>query len=205
MTWTNVYESDFRLPEKVCVVAPGPRGKAHYDRIPEDYYLFAVSKAVLIPEIRPPDAWMMNHTHQDWFETATAQYRGTYIFGEGAMEEARSKLAGGENRFYYPSDYSDGVRDDDPGPLDTYIRRGTTVAGCAIQFCHLFGARKILLCGIDMSGDGYFDGTVNAEVKHGPTWSCVVRINSILRKMESEKGIRVATLSPTRLNVATVS
>ena len=51
MIWINIYESDYRLPEKVCVVAPGPQGRHYYHQIPEDYSVIVVSKAVLIPEI----------------------------------------------------------------------------------------------------------------------------------------------------------
>ena len=41
---------------------------------------------------------------------------------------------------------------------------GGTVTGCALQLAYNLGATTILLCGADMSGDDYWDGTANPQL-----------------------------------------
>ena len=48
MAARDLFQSNLRLPEKVCILAPGPNGKEHHGRIPADYEIVVVNKAVLI-------------------------------------------------------------------------------------------------------------------------------------------------------------
>ena len=59
MTTIDIFRTDFRLPEKVCILAPGPNGLGHYGEIPSDYEVIAVSKAVMIAEVPRKRLWMM--------------------------------------------------------------------------------------------------------------------------------------------------
>ena len=87
--------------------------------------------------------------------------------------------------------------------LDGVIRYGATVSGCAIQFAYIFGATSILLCGVDLSGDEYFDETVNVNANHGDTWPAVQRLQPLLTHLIEDKRLSIATLSPTRLELPT--
>ena len=85
----NIFDSNFHLPEKVCIVAPGPNGNGHYHKIPGDYYIIAVSKAVLIKDLSP-ECWIMTHGDQNWFpEASDRQYvpipkpEGCSAYGDG--------------------------------------------------------------------------------------------------------------------------
>jgi len=196
----NIFESDIHLPPKVCILSPGPNGRPHYGDIPDDCCVIAVSKAVLIPEVQA-DIWVMNHADQDWFEAANAAFEGMRVFRDEAVLEAQAVL--GEELPCYSFDALRGPL----GlvifkPVDQVIRSGGSVSGCALQFAYNFGAREILLCGVDMSGDSYWDGTVNVQPQHGETWNVVKYLNPLIRWMIEERGIRIATLSPTRLAVA---
>jgi len=197
MPLVNVFGSDFRLPPKVCIVAPGPNGCGHYREIPPDFFLIAVSKAVLIPSIRPR-VWMMNHVHQGWYPQADRAFRGIRVFGEHAGREARPPE--GETWYVYDSE-GRRLSPDRVEPIDGCIRIGATVTGCALQLACHFGARTILLCGADMSGDGYWDGTANPQPAHGDSWPAARSLTLLTRWMREEKGISVATLSPTRIEV----
>ncbi len=202
MPLLNILESDFRLPSKVCILAPGPRGRPHYAEIPDDYLVIALSKAVLIPEVKA-DIWVMNHAHQDWFETAYASFEGMRVFRDEAILEAQAVL--GEELTCYSFHALRGAL----GlmvfkPVDGVIRSGGSVSGVALQLAYNFGAREILLCGVDLSGDGYFDGTVNVQPsgeRRGETWDVVSNLNPLIRWMVEERGIMIATLSPTQLDV----
>ena len=59
----------------------------------------------------------------------------------------------------------------------------------------------LLLCGVDLSGDEYFDGTINPNANHGETWPAAMRLQALLRHLIDERGVSVATLSPTRLEL----
>src|SRR4051794_23865978 len=89
--FTDVQDSDLRLSRKVCIVAPGPNGRGHYRQIPEDFQVVAVSKAVLIPDLRPA-IWMMTHSDQPWFAEANRDFRGIRVFSRDAALHAAVAL-----------------------------------------------------------------------------------------------------------------
>ena len=202
MPLLNIFDADIRLPPRVCVLAPGPKGIPYYDQIPDDCCVIAVSKAVLIPEVKA-DIWVMNHADQDWFEAAYASFDGMRVFENGAIVEAEARL--GEELTCYSFHALRGAL----GlivfkPVDRVIRSGGSVSGVAMQFAYNFGAREIVLCGVDLSGDGYFDGTVNVQPsgeRRGETWDVTQNVDLLIRWMIEEQGIKIATLSPTKLTV----
>lgn len=200
----NISESNLTLKRKVCIVAPGRNGRGHYRRIPADFQIVAVSKAVLIPELRA-SIWMMTHSHQPWFPGANRNFRGIRVFSRDAALHAAVALRCTPNVYYFvpPSDSFLEVNVSEP--LDRVIRYGATVSACAVQFASIFGAREILLCGVDMSGDEYFDGSVHPHTNHGDTWPAAMRLQALLRHLKDEQGVSIATLSPTRLELPACS
>jgi len=196
--YRNLFDSDFRLPEKVCILAPGPNGKAHYGRIPPDFCVVALSIAVLIPEVRAK-VWMMNHADQSWFDRAATSFNGICVFGDAAMR-ARPELAG-KCACYYFTPPPEPLEPDKFISVDGVIRVGGSIVGCALQLAYNFGAAEILLCGADLSGDHYWNGDVNQQPTHGDVWPAVRRVDPLIRWLMEEKKIKVSTLSPTRLNV----
>ena len=199
MSFTDIFQSGFRLSEKVCILAPGPNGRGHYGEIPADFQVIAVSKAVLIAEVRR-EIWMMNHVGQDWYDQANSKFEGVRVFMYEAAMEAEPRLAGRKDCYYFkPPD--EALETEVRHPVDGFIRIGATVSACALQFAYNFGASEILLCGVDMSGDEYFDDTANLHPHHGETWPAVQRMNPLIRWMVEERGLKIFTLSPTKLDV----
>jgi hypothetical protein len=197
MPLVNIFESGFRLPPRVCIVAPGSNGPGNYRKIPPDIYVIAVSKAVLIPSIRPR-LWVMNHVHQDWYPQADRTFRGDRVFGGPAAREVKPPA---DATWYFFDSQGKSLFPDRLVPIDGCIRVGGSVTGCALQLAYNFGATTILLCGADMSGDGYWDGTANPQPAHGSTWPAARCLSLLARWMMDEKGLRIATLSPTRIDV----
>jgi hypothetical protein len=197
MPLVNIFESGFRLPPTVCIVAPGPNGCGHYREIPPDIYVIAVSKAVLIPSIRPR-LWMMNHVQQRWYPQADQSFRGVRVFGGPAARELNPPADETWYFFDFPDEH---LSPDRLVPIDGCIRAGGSVTGCALQLAYNFGATTILLCGADMSGDGYWDGSENPQPAHGSTWPAARCLSLLARWMMDEKGVEIATLSPTRIAV----
>jgi hypothetical protein len=197
MPFVNVFTSGFRLPERVCIVAPGPNGCGNYRKIPHGIYVIAVSKAVLVPSIRPR-LWVMNHAHQSWYPEADRAFCGVRIFGEFA---ARDTVPPADETWYSFDTAGKSLSPDRVEPVDGCIRVGGTVTGCALQLAYNLGATTILLCGADMSGDGYWDGSSNPQPSHGATWPAARCLSLLARWMIEEKGLRIATLSPTWIDV----
>jgi hypothetical protein len=198
--FVDVTESDLRLGRKVCIVAPGPNGRGHYRRIPPDFQIVAVSKAVLIPDLRPA-IWIMTHGDQPWFAEANRSFHGIRVFSHDAALHAADTLEDTPNCYYFVPPSDSFLETEVRQPLDGVIRYGATVSACAIQFASIFGAAEIVLCGVDLSGDEYFDGTVNLNSHHGETWPAVQRLQPLLNYLIDQKGLLIATLSPTRLDL----
>jgi hypothetical protein len=200
--FVDVSESDLRLERKVCVVAPGPNGRGHYQRIPADFQILAVSKAVLIPDLLPA-IWIMTHSDQPWFPEANRRFHGIRLFSYDAALHAADLLQGTPDCYYFVPPRDSFLEPQVRQPLDDVIRYGATVSACAIQFAYIFGAAEILLCGVDLSGDEYFDGTVNVNANHGDTWPALDRLQPLLKRLIDDKGMLIATLSPTKLELPT--
>lgn len=195
----DIFGSSFRLPSKVCIVAPGPNGKNHYSEIPSAFCQIAVSKAVLIPGLKPA-VWVMNHAEQDWFAEADRAFKGVRIFGNGAVQSYAGPAANARGCYGFTPP-AEQLSPDIVRPVDGCIRIGGTVSGCALQVAYNFGAREILLCGVDMSGDGYCDGTFNVQPTHGQIWPASRSLNLLIHWMRQEKGLSIWTLSDTQLEV----
>lgn len=193
----DLFTSALRLPPRVCVVAPGPRGLEACGRIPEDCFVIAVSKAVLIPGLKA-DLWLMNHSDQDWYPAADAAFRGPRVYAWEAAQRVRRDWQPGWYCYVAPPET---LAAEKLPPIDGFIRKGASVSSCAVQLAYNFGAREILLCGVDMAGDSYWDGTSNVQPTHGETWPAVRAFDRLIRWLVEERGRKVHTLSETRLNV----
>jgi hypothetical protein len=89
----------------------------------------------------------------------------------------------------------------DPEPREGFARNGTTISGSAIQLCYWKGVRRIVLCGIDMAGDIYFDGTRHKEgAKRAGAWKQIRNFNALIGCLE-RKGMEFVSLSDTKLDV----
>ena len=198
MPFVDVSESGLRLARKVCIAAPGRNGRGHYQRIPADFQIVAVSKAVLIRELRPA-IWMMTHSDQPWFLEANRGFHGIRVFSHDAALHAALALQDTPNCYYFVPPRDSFLEPQVQKPLDGVIRYGATVSACAIQFAYIFGAAEILLCGVDFSGDEYFDGTKNVNAHHGDTWPALERLQPLLDHLIDDKRMLIATLSPTKL------
>ncbi|MFT4588750.1 MAG: hypothetical protein ACI8QF_002856 [Limisphaerales bacterium] len=196
--FTDVFQSEFTLAGKVCILAPGPSGAPFYSAIPDDYQVIAIAKSVLAPAV-VADVWLMNHNRQDWFEEADRTFDGICVFGESAAvpNPLRHPKAA---RYFYRTP-KEQLSAEQLLPVDGCIRHGATTSACAVQLAYNFGVRDILLCGVDMSGDGYWDGDSNPQPNHGNVWPAVARLNPLIHWLTSVKGLRIHSLSPTRLDV----
>jgi hypothetical protein len=196
----DVTESNLRVERKVCIVAPGPNGRDHYHRIPPSFQTIAVSKALLIPELTPA-IWIMTHSDQPWFLEANRRFHGIRLFSYDAALRAAGALRDTPDCYCFVPPLGSFLETQLHRPLDRLIRYGGTVSACAVQFAYIYGAAEILLCGVDLSGDEYFDGTFNPNAHHGDIWPAVERLQPLLDYLIEAEGLSISTLSPTRLRL----
>lgn len=203
MALVDLYSSSLRLPPRVCILAPGPLGKEHYHRIPTEAFVVAVNKAVLIPEVKV-DLWMINHSDQEWYAHADSLYQGPRLYNQEAALNARPPPASSPSHYFYAPPQRKLNASELHLLEDGIIRHGGTIVASALQFAFHFGAREVLLCGVDMSGNQYWDGKENPDTKvwhmHGEIWLAVELLNPLIQYLR-QRGLEITSLSPTRLDV----
>ena len=183
------------LPHEVYVLGSGPNGAEHHQRIPPDAFLISLNKAVIV---RAPTVWMC------W-----AQAYAKQVWALDALAKPFVKLIGQRLADVLKGEYSNAYRFEHY-PLWTklpalvfipgVLRAGATIAGAALQFAYHYGAHRVILCGIDMFGTGYFDGTKGNLHREGRDWEDLNRLMEMIRLCQFE-GLTVQSLSETRLDV----
>ena len=124
MGFRDIFDSDVRLPARICILAPGPEGRPYYSRVPASFAVCAVSKAVLVPGVSAR-YWVMTHAEQAWFDEANRRFTGTRVFSHDAMMAARDRLAGTRDCYYFkPSEQT--LDEHRVWPVEGTIRYGAT-------------------------------------------------------------------------------
>jgi len=185
----------------VAIIGSGPNVTQGIDRIPPAAYRFTLNGSIqLMPDA---DAWVcvdMNVKNYGYWRQYNQLFAGTRIFhlplAERALEydnPAPMYWAGLESR--------DEITPDDPAINPARIRGMYmgSVASVAAQIAYIFGERlkRIIYCGIDMSGDTHFDGSRNITI-HGDCWPCVPAFDA-LNGWLADHGVECVTVSDTKL------
>lgn len=187
------------MPDTVYVLGSGPNGRNHYHEIPPDAYVIALNQAVLIESVPEPSLWMV----VDWRCLSRAWW-------SDAMKKGVPRVFGRELACLFGCDYSFKAypslevwhpRHQRYCPIDSALRVGATVAGCAIQAAYHAGCRRVVLCGIDMFGHLYFDGTVSFEERRNKTWPGELEAMNQLVAGLKRRGMDVTSLSETSIEL----
>ena len=218
--YRDALKLDFKLPETVVILGSGPKGKEAYNRISKDDFVISLNAAISAPI--KSSLWMAmdpSLPKQDYFFNAMLlHYKKYYMAGYDMTENGIGKgyplpimemnriakyfpwvcltfkLLVGINRLYM-------MNRNDVKPIEGATRPGATIAGAVIQFCYWKGVKNIKLCGIDMFGHIYFDGSKHRKKSRKDSqWGVVPIFNTLMRHLESE-GMKFTTLSDTRLEV----
>jgi len=195
----DIRASGLQMPDVVYIVGSGVKGREHYKQIPATAYVIAVNKAVTIAEIKP-SCWVVldpDTVKTGWFKAASKAFGGIRIFseeaGEGFNDPAKQftfKLCAPTHGAWEPD--------------KTGVRVGGTVGSAAVEIAAMCGAKHIILCGFDLSGDEYFDGEIRKDERHGKTWQARDLFDNTIEYYQ-RKGILIETLSETKLRKPTVA
>lgn len=194
----DIYAMPYKMPETVYVLAPGPKGVKHYKNIPVNAFVIAVNSGVMIPMRHKVSfkisAWMVADKYavdKDWWDKAIKSFDGDRLFSQ----EVENRLQASDRKSVITFVI-------DKKPDGDFMRNAGTVAGCAITFCHINGVKDVVLCGVDMSGNDYFDGSSNPDETwkqdHGATWTGRDIMDERIRYLRA-CGTAVTSLSKTKL------
>ncbi|HSW65408.1 MAG TPA: hypothetical protein VLH56_19180 [Dissulfurispiraceae bacterium] len=188
------FDSDLHhsIPRDVYVLAAGAKGQPYHSQIPKDAFVFSVNSAILI---RKPTAWMVFDKRlkdQPWYEPGM-KVDTLRLFGERAatLAHAHYHYKVEPHLFWEPYDCL----------IEGSLRGGATVAGCAMQAAFWGGARRIILCGVDMEGRDHYDGTVSGVPGYSDgAWDCLGNVNMLVKTIQ-KAGVEVVSMSPTMIDV----
>jgi len=179
------------LPQRVYILGSGRNASLVFKKIPDEAFVIALNKAVLM---RRCDIWMIATTgyfDTDWWKDALNQ-PCLKVFGE--------MLA-----LHYKADFSYRYLPDFHAPpvyeFIPMIWRAATVAGCALNMCRDKGVTEVILCGIDMFGDVYWDNSHSIwDYKIDSVWKERDALQAMIDMCRKE-GMSIKTLSKTALDV----
>ena len=213
----DFFEATPKMPKLAVLLAPGPEGVPFLSDIPEHVHIVGVNKAGAMIQIND---WVVSDSNcckKPWFRgvdqrlkfLGPPKFRHTTtcrrIFSMTAAKRTPSFKYPGKNTHYVfnmaSADYT--------GPAEKKLRKGGTVAASALWVMYYCGVKTAVLCGVDMSGNLYYDGSANPDKyyvgKHGDTWASTNALNRVIRWMQTAGGMEVFTLSPSKLNLAQVT
>jgi hypothetical protein len=181
------------IGKTVFIVGSGPNGAAVVDDIPKNAIVIAVNGAIRYD--RPFDYWLVNDHRiilYDWWADWVS--KSCNVFGHTLIQRIWQSIVRKSGRIVpkYSFKFLPGL----PGELLWGILRGgASISGIALQFAYWGGCTKIVLCGVDMKGQGHFDGFVNNGCKWDRDLRCM---NRLVRELRSA-GCRVSTMSKTEI------
>ena len=191
------------LTERMYIVAPGQNGKDHYDELPDDCFTIIVNKACEL-DLPRRDLWMVsdptvyNYKSRgvvDWFEYGYDTYKHIACFDSGTLLEYFKETK-------YTHEWAEEIKNEFLPPTKNRMRGGITVAGRAVQMAYWLGAKEIVLCGVDLMGMHYFDGTERGSVaQHHTAWVRILPMFQKLCEWVQEQGVKIYSLSETALDI----
>lgn len=208
----DILAHDSIFPPVVYILAPGRLGVSGYPLIPIDAFVICVNYAVSIPSVHKhiwlaEDKGLQEFTElHPWFKGAAKKYidmnaplfepSPTPIFDSGVLFQLYRNVP-----YIYHSGTSMGHRPKyqmDRGRL----RGGCTISCKAVQLAVQKGARTVVLVGVDMMGNQYWDNR-ETQSGHNPdkgAWWCVNKFNKFIVNLRKQ-GVDIWSLTPTRLDV----
>lgn len=205
----DIIKRRFKMPERVCVLAPGFNAGVDqenaYERITADFVI-AVGCAAEIPGVKI-DMWLVTDdlcvSVAVWFRRISKSLPKDVIkcFSNWLCAVALPvPYICNRDKFYTVTMHSkaelDGVT---YIPINGIFRADITVSGTAMRIAQLCGAKYIELCGVDMFGNRYYNG----EDRKLPAYENKPldsrdRLDSAIRWMR-EQGVEIVSLSTTAL------
>jgi hypothetical protein len=208
--------------DPVYIIGSGPCGPKGVARIPAQAQTIALNSAILYK--REFTFWMAfdrgtgplgeygGMRAYPWWRTIVLPEETCTVFGIGLVQDHFNspEHTSGHIPMHYGFKYrptcsrqaSEEMAGAKPrSPLTPgLLRGGVNIAGCALQFAAWAGAKKIILAGVDMRGNGHYDGFTNPKMTTGE-WGICRKLKWLIAGLKRHHGIDVVSLTPTALGV----
>lgn len=197
---------EFNLTQRMYIVAPGINGREHWEEIDPAYFTIIVNKACQIP-LQRRDLWMvadptvynLKRGVVPWFSEGLKTCVDIACFDSGMLLNYFKDVR-------YTHEWGPEITRAFIEPVKNRMLGGLTISGRAIQMAYWLGAKEIVLCGVDLCGNQYFDSTERgAEAQHHTAWDRVVPLMQELCDWLKWQGVRIGTLSETALAIEEAS
>lgn len=188
-------------PSRVFIVGGGPNGKDAINEIPEDAFTIAVNS--LITHKRAWTWWLAfdkGIENYPWWPGLKIPEKTKVLFGHTLADVS---LIVPDYTFRFEPTLAQYFRQRNrKSPLMEGVLRGSaSIIGCAIQFAYFLGAEEIVLCGVDMFGQGHWDGFMNPRNDHKGVWGVSRKVQWLIDSLKTQRGMEISTMSKTALNV----
>jgi hypothetical protein len=186
----------------VYLVGSGPLGAEYVASIPEDAITIALNGAIQYNRIFT--YWLANDCNiinQDYWQQLIVSKSTKVVFGTTLIHKYRFTEPALSGRivpsysFEFLPNLRTVYRNDILMP--GILRNGASIAGNACQFGVFAGCKRLIWCGIDMRGNGHFDGFVNTRMHHSNIWMDCQYLTSLQYNLRLYHGVSIVSLSPT--------
>ena len=198
-TKKDILNADITVTDDVYVVSPGPNGKKHYGKIDNDAFIIVSNKAIEIPV--KADLWISCEPGvklTDWFNDNVEANKHIGCFWSHYLYKDYPDIP-------YTYEFGPPLRPDSAECIPSVLRSRATISAQAVQLAYLLGAKRIIMCGIDIMGKKYFDATCAGENRPEKNWRWVLPLFNPMIKWIEAQGVEVVSLSKTALDVKRLS
>lgn len=214
----DILQSGFMPGHTIYILAPGPKGKPYWSEIPDNAFVIAVNQAIEIPNVNKSIWLCADKTlpEKKWFKKNLIELLEAcnplndvilptpvildaliqLILNEGVLLDSYPETSyffkQGRTLAKSTSECETGV-----------LRGGATISSQAVQLAFLLKVKHIILCGVDMEGHYYYDGTKtdNVQMPRGEEkWLARQWFKALIIWIRKQ-GIEITSLSPTALEL----
>jgi hypothetical protein len=205
------------LPATVYIIGSGPCGTAALGKVPADACTVALNSAILHKRLF--SHWMafdVGMLRYAWWNSIEIPEETINVFGitlvdamKGTAPLLSERIVPSYSFRFRPlvnmqfrSELQRGKRQN--ALTAGVLKGGISIAGCALQFAAWGGAKRIVLCGVEMQGNEHFDGTANANMDARAVWGVCWKMNHLIESLRQFQGIETVSLNPTAVKVPVV-
>ena len=194
----------------VYVIGSGPNGKGCYGDIPKKGCVISVNKAVEIP-LPQIQVWLFatpGLLREEWFTNLICDLEPVLkkepfiIARAGALIDTYPDIP-----YYFLCGPSLWSKEMPKGCIQDCLRGGASACARAVQLAWFNEAKRVILIGADMKGDGYFDGTRNEHKKNtmkpDGLWFELPYFNELIEWCKM-RGMGVVSMSKTALDIEVI-
>lgn len=191
--------------DTIYILAPGPNGVDHWRDIPIGSFVICVNKAIeLIYHVANCNAlWLvaeLSAMQTNWFTDYRFRFIDILCIGNALVTPGGME----PHEYHKVFDYWGSVPGESIALVTDKLCMYGTVSCMAVQLAYHMGAKKIILCGVDMFGENYYDGSQGMYDRKDTPWHCHINgFNELIREMS--KTTEILTLSPTQLDIRGVA